>query len=439
LQIVEQIKKAGVVGAGGAGFPTHIKVSGKADIVIANGAECEPLLRVDRMMMENFSKEIVAGLELVIKQTHAKKGVIALKDHYKDAMISLTQAIKGKNDISLHLMKSYYPAGDEQQMVCDVTGKVVPTGGIPLDVGAVVCNVSTLINIDKAVKGVPVTDKYLTVTGEVDHPMTICVPIGTTFSQCIKKAGGPADMMDYAMIIGGPAMGYIEDNMDAVVTKTTGGIIVLPKDHAHIKKKTSPLKVDVKLAKSVCCQCNYCTQLCPRNVLGLKVEPHVAMRAIGYGVEIKGDINGIFSCCNCGLCSFYACDFGLMPSRMMTRIKDGLVKNGIRPEKKVDKDIQINRELIKVPTKRFIARLGLSKYDVDANIVKGLLKVREVTIPLKMHIGAPCEAIVKTDDAVKVGDVIGKAPEGKLGTNIHASIDGVIKSVDENTIRIGVK
>ncbi len=436
MSIVEKIKNAGVVGAGGAGFPTHVKVSAEAEIVIANGAECEPLLRVDQMMMAHFAKPIVAGLLMVMEQTKAKRGVIALKSHYEEAVAALEKEIAGKQNLSLHLMKSYYPAGDEQQMVCDITGKVVPTGGIPIDVGAVVCNVSTLININNAMMDKPVTDKYLTVTGEVGAPCTISVPVGTKISTCIQMAQGPDNLDDYKVIIGGPAMGYIEENPDAVVTKTTGGIIVLPKSHSLIKKKTAPLEKDIKLAISVCCQCNYCTSLCPRYALGLGVEPHLAMRAVGYGKGLKGDINGIFSCCNCGLCSYYACDFGLMPSRMMTEIKNSLGAKGIRPEKRVAGDIMKNREQIKVPTKRFIARLGLTQYDVAAALTDQTPAVSEVCIPLKMHIGAPSQPTVKVGDAVKTGQLIARIPDGSLGANIHASINGMIRSINSDAITI---
>ena len=164
MSIVDQVFDAGVVGAGGAGFPTHIKIDCKAEIVIANGAECEPLLRVDQQVMLFHAQEIVAGLLAVKKQTGAQRGAIATKAHYGEAVDALKKAVEGTG-IALHLMKSYYPAGDEQEIVYDLTGKVVPTGGLPLDVGAVVLNVSTLVNIARAMDGIPVTDKIVTVGG----------------------------------------------------------------------------------------------------------------------------------------------------------------------------------------------------------------------------------------------------------------------------------
>ncbi len=436
MDIVEMTKQAGVVGAGGAGFPTHVKINAKADIVIANGAECEPLLRVDRAMMERFPGRIVEGVKLVMETTGAERAVICLKKHYEKAVLALEEKIKGEAGISLHLLESYYPAGDEQQMVYDVTKRVVPTGGIPLDVGAVVCNVTTLINIADAQSGRPVIMRYLTVTGEVEKPSTIKAPIGTSIVECIKAAGGPEDMSGYSVIIGGPAMGYIEKELSSPVTKTTGGIIVLPASHPHIRSKTSPVEADYHMAKVACSQCNYCTLMCPRNALGLKVEPHKAMRAVGYGGKGLGEANGIFSCCNCGICTYFACNFALKPSVIMTELKEGLMKKGIKPKKEVAQDVSANREYIKVPTSRLIARMGLKQYDVDAPLTDEALGPPKVVIPLKMHLGAPAKPVIEKGRSVKAGELIAKIEDGKLGANVHASIDGTVQEVTDKDIII---
>ncbi|MBT7122742.1 MAG: electron transport complex protein RnfC, partial [Clostridia bacterium] len=149
--IDEKIREAGIIGAGGAGFPTHVKVKCKAEVIIGNGAECEPLLHVDQLLMQHYAPKVVRGMELVMTATGASRGVICLKEHYHKAVDALNAAIAGKSNITLKLMKSYYPAGDEQTMVYDVMGEVVPTAGLPLDVGAVVNNVSTFMSIADAV------------------------------------------------------------------------------------------------------------------------------------------------------------------------------------------------------------------------------------------------------------------------------------------------
>ena len=206
------------------------------------------------------------------------------------------------------------------------------------------------------------------------------------------------------------------NDWDEPVTKTTGGILVFPSDHPLIQKKTDQQEVDLKLAKAVCCQCNLCTQLCPRNNLGLGVEPHKAMRAafMNNG-KLLGDVNGIFSCCDCGLCSYYACNFGLSPSRMMARMKTGLRQNGYKPEKRIKGGVSQSFENTKVPTKRLMSRMGILQYDAETPLVEDGIAVSSVRIPLSMHIGAPSIPVVKAGDRVTKGQLIAEIPEKSLG------------------------
>lgn len=435
MDMAEAIRKAGVVGAGGAGFPTHVKAGSKAGILLANGAECEPLLRTDKIMMQHFSEKIVRGVKAMMSAIDASEGVICVKKKNKDAITALEGAISNESGVRLHLLDNYYPAGDEQQIVYQVTGKVVPTGGIPLDVGAVVCNVTTLANIADALEGIPVTEKYVTVCGEVSRTMTLKVPVGTPYKELLIAAGGPDSLEAYTLIIGGPAMGKLSCDINDTVTKTTGGLILMRSDHPLIAKKTEDSELDLRLTKAVCSQCNICSQMCPRNGLGLGVEPHKAMRAAFMGKgSLLGDPNGIFSCCNCGLCSYYACNFGLSPSRMMSRIKQGLASGGYKPQKKVKTSAV--HGFVKVPVSRLMARMSITKYDLDAPLYEQDLAVNAVRIPLKMHVGAPSVPVVKTGDKVKKGQLVADMPEKSLGARIHASISGTVNTVSDQYIEI---
>lgn len=430
--ITDKIRDAGVVGAGGAGFPTHVKVNCKADTVLANGAECEPLLRVDQQVMERYAKDLLEGMRLVMQETGAKQGVIALKGHYKGAIQALTEEIGSATDVLLYSMKSYYPAGDEQQMVYEVTGKVVPTGGLPLDVGAVVCNVSTLVNVAEAQRDIPVTEKYVTVGGAVVRPCTVKVPVGTSAELLIEHAGGITEECEY--IIGGPCMGAVTSNLDFPIEKTTGGILAIPKGHSVLQQKDECQSL--QLIQAACCQCSYCTQMCPRNALGLDVAPHKAMRAVANGLNLLENENGIFSCCDCGICTYQACNFGLKPHHIMRQMKAGLMQAGVKAKKEVKYSVDLAFDMKKLPVSRLVARLGLGKYDVPAPICESFLDSSKVKIPLKMHVGAPSVPVVAQGQLVQKGDLIAEIKEKSLGARIHASISGKVTAVTDAAITI---
>lgn len=432
MDVKEMVMNAGILGAGGAGFPTHVKINCQAGAVIVNGAECEPLLRVDQQVMELYAAEIVEGLRLVMEQTGAKEGIIALKKHYEGAVKALGAAIEPFGQLRLHLLREYYPAGDEQQIVYEVTGRVVPTGGLPLDVGAVVCNASTLLNVADAAAGKKVVEKYVTVGGAVRTPRTFKVPVGISCRELLEAAGGTDGPCRY--IIGGPCMGRVTDDPDVPVTKTTGGFLAFPVDHPLWKLREETL--NMQLIRSVCCQCSMCTQMCPRNALGLNVQPHKAMRTIAQGTDLLGDANGGFSCCNCGVCTYYACNFGLKPSQAMQQMKAMLAQKGVKPRKEVYTRADRSIDDKKLPVKRLIARMGLERYDVDAPLSEKLLPTGQVRIMLRMGVGAPSVPVVGVGDKVRKNTLIADIAPGKLGVKMHASISGTVTAVTDSYIEI---
>lgn len=430
MGLIEQIRDAGVVGAGGAGFPTDRKLNCKAEVFIVNGIECEPLLRTDRHVMETYAPEIVRTVRTVRDSLGAKRAVIALKSHYEEAVKALSAAVKGTK-VELYLSEAFYPAGDEQNLVHCITGRTVPTGGIPLDVGCVVSNVSTVLNICQAMEGKPVTDKLVTVAGSVAKPVTVSSPIGTPLKRLLAAAGGAVG--DCTYIVGGPLMGRVTDDLEEPVTKTTGGLVALPKNHPILAKKNISPR-DAVIARAACCQCSMCTQMCPRNAMGLNVQPHMAMRALASGNEaLLGDVNGIFSCCDCGLCTYFACNFGLKPGKAMQQMKGNLMRQGRKPVKEVKFREDPGLHNKRVPTERLLLRLDLKKYDKDAPFA-GYVDCEAVKIPLKMHIGGPDEPLVSAGQQVNRGQLIAR-PQG-MGANIHASIDGTVTQVTDQYIEI---
>ena len=437
MNIVDSVRAAGIVGAGGAGFPTHVKLNGRAEVVIANGAECEPLLRVDQLLMQREAAQVVRGMELAMEATGAPRGVIATKAHYHDAVSALRRALDGRSDITLHLMDSYYPAGDVKSIILEVTGRVVPSGRLPLDVGCVVSNVATLANISAAANGAPVIRKDVTVGGDVPRPITVTVPVGSPIREVIALSGFSGSREDFALIVGGPCMGRLEENWEAPITKTTGGLLLLKRSHPLIVRRTQSPERLLKVARAVCCQCSQCTQMCPRNAMGLNVQPHKAMRALitGNGT-LLGDPKAILGCSSCGVCTNYACHMGLVPSEVMALYKAALGKAGIRPEP----EAQITPDPFivhkRVPVRRLIARMGLSAYDVPAPYTETSYRPGAVTLPLRQHVGKPSVPVVRVGDRVRAGDLVAEIPEKALGARIHASIDGIVTAVDANAIQI---
>jgi Na+-translocating ferredoxin:NAD+ oxidoreductase RnfC subunit len=432
------VKNMGVVGAGGAGFPTHEKIRNKADTVIANGAECEPLLCNDKYIMEKEANKIIKGLELVMQFVNASKGFIAVKNKYPSVVSILEQAMLKKRNISLHLLEDYYPVGDEFILVKEITGKIVPPGGIPLDVGCLVNNVETLKNISDASNGIPVTERTLTCTGEVEKPAVVVAPIGMTIGEIIEKCRPKTE--DFAVIVGGPMMGKVVYNLDDPITKTTSGLIVLPGDHSLIIKRIMKIEYIVKQSKSACCQCTYCTELCPRYLLGHELYPHKIMRQINLGLDMPFEvIQNAFLCSECGLCEVFACPMGLSPRIINQEIKVKLSANNYHPDFK--KENIVPRENIfsrKIPTSSIRNRLRIEGYDDYEKHLQNVIKPKpsRVEILLDQHIGKAAKAIVKKGDQVDKGDLIADIPDNSLGARLHASIKGQVIYIDDQRILI---
>jgi len=440
MNIVERVRNAGVLGAGGAGFPTHVKLSAVAEIVIANGAECEPLLWVDQLLMQRSAERVVRGLRLAMEATRAKRGVIATKAKYHEAVAALRAALADRDDITLHLMAGYYPSGDEKSVIYEVAGRVAPSGGLPADVGCVVCNIGTLLGIADAAEGAPVVSKALTVGGDVPSPVSVEAPIGTRMRALLPLSGFVGSEADYALIVGGPCMGGFAETWDDPVTKTTGGLLLFKRDHPLVAHRMRGIERQMKLARAVCCQCSLCTQMCPRNALGLRVEPHKAMRAFVTGRgALLGNPRSVLACSGCGLCTHYACNFGLAPDQVMHALKDEFGKAGIRPIPedglRVDPFIALKR----VPVKRLIARMGLSPFDRAAPFAQTRVEPDTVRLPLRQAIGEPSRPVVQKGAQVKRGDIVAEIPENALGAMLHASIDGTVTGVSDTMIEISAR
>lgn len=433
--IIEKVRKAGVVGAGGAGFPTHVKLKAKADYYLVNAAECEPLLYKDKELIRLWAGKLVEGLRLAMDATAATQGVIAIKAKAKSAIAALEPHMMGP--LSLKLMDNYYPAGDEYCVVYECTGRRIPKGGIPLAVGCVVSNNESLFNVAQADQGLPVIQKAVTVAGEVSKPSTFVVPVGISAREVIQMAGGPT-VDDPVLIDGGPMMGPCITDLDTAVTKVSAGWIVLSRQHSLARRKLAPESERVRIAKAACDQCVQCTELCPRYLLGYAVEPHKVMRMVGFAGEQHDQWgrHGLL-CCECNICEYYACPESLTPQSMCVRAKGAWSQKGKWPEH-LDGLGRVHpmREARRVPVPRLVHRLGLRRYDVPAPMRDFAYSPPVVRIMLKQHLGAPGKPLVSEGQRVSMGQPVGDVPAGSLGAPVHASIDGRVARIDETSIWI---
>lgn len=434
-ELIQAATKAGVVGAGGGGFPTAAKLNTRqqVEVVIANGAECEPLLRADQELMRLHAREILSVLAVAVGALGAEAGVVALKKKYRPALAVLEAEIGAYPKLKLQPLPDIYPIGDEQVLTRQVTGRTVPPGGLPLAVGAVVLNVETLYNLFGAIQGLPVTQKWVTVAGAVENPVTVQVPLGTPVEELIQLAGGAA-VEDWVAVAGGPCMGSLV-SPDAPVTKTTKGIIILPANHPLAWVYRRSLRQDLVRALSVCCQCQQCTDLCPRHLLGHPLAPHRIMRAITYGQADATAVPQALLCSECGVCDLYACPFGLSPRALNRRIKGELQAAGFKPGwgdgGKTGISLLVEaREGREIPSRRLIGRLGIAGYDRPAPYQASQLGCRQVVLPLKQHAGVPARPVVQVGQVVEVGQLVAEVPEGSLGANLHASLNGQVTAVE---------
>lgn len=429
-ELTRAVFDAGVVGAGGAGFPTHKKLAQGIDTLIVNAAECEPLLEVDKFILRDNIGLLEDTLKILIDALGAERAYIGVKE--KNAENLKTKSSK----VSIKIIPDIYPAGDEVVLTYEVTGRIIPEGSLPLNVGVVVLNVETLFNIAGAVSGKPVTLKRVAVAGAVPRTVSAVVPVGTPLGVILEKAG-ITDLSGLAVIDGGPLMGrLLESPLSEVVTKTTKGVLVLPENHYLIRKRKQSVNVSLNRAASNCCQCRMCTDMCPRYLLGYDFEIHKTVRAAANrtAVDVKAFTQS-FLCCSCGICDYISCTQDICPRAVAGAIKGELAKNGVRRtaephEMKADKA----RAGRLVPSSRIRQRTGIEKYYTHAEYIGEVKGVTHVELPLRQHIGKPAEPLVKVGDTVKAGQLIASVNLSDVGANIHASIAGKVTGVSDRII-----
>ena len=290
-EIIAAVKDAGICGMGGAAFPTHIKLTipeGKrADVIILNGAECEPYLTADHRLMLESPERILAGLKLILRATGVSRGIVAIESNKSDAIQAMQQAASTDPTIQIHPLKTKYPQGSEKQLIQVVAGREVPRGKLPLDAGVLVFNVSTAAAIYDAVAlGKPLVERITTVTGCVKEPGNLRLRVGTRYEDAIAACGGLLDCA-HKVFAGGPMTGLCAADLEATATKATNGIIAFDEQQAKA------------MIESACIRCARCVHVCP---IGL--HPYQMRADLDKHDLEAAKQHGLLDCVLCGACSY---------------------------------------------------------------------------------------------------------------------------------------
>jgi Na+-translocating ferredoxin:NAD+ oxidoreductase RnfC subunit len=431
----QTLREMGVVGAGGAGFPTEVKAKSKAEFVLANGAECEPLLHKDFELMKSAPADVVGGMRRMMDSVGAGQGRFCIKEKNR-AAIQAIEPHATRVGIEMTGLGDFYPSGDEYEIVYAATGRLIPAAGIPLAVGCVVNNVETLYNVERAAQGEPVVRKLVTVSGAVKKPSTFWAPLGASFQDLLDVAGG-ATRDETAVFISGLMMGQLTRDLTGVVTKTTCGLIVLPEDHTLVQRRSRPREQMAHIGKSACDQCSACTEFCPRYLLGYDVQPHRVMRTLGFTLAGKENWSQWAElCCSCGLCTLYSCPEDLYPKEACDQAKTDMRSAGIKYTQVKPVRAHPMKEYRRVPQAQLRQRLQIEQYDGHTPLLAGEAKAGRVRIATKQHTGKPATPVVKAGERVRRGQPVARMNEGELGADVHSSIDGVVKHVDGNWIEV---
>ena len=417
------MQKFGIIGAGGAGFPSYAKLAEGADLLLINGSECEPLLYTDYVILKNEMSLMLTGVCEVLRATSIPTAMLCIKAHTAKRL-GLSEGERLADRVSVKVLPDVYPIGDEIGLIYQASGRLVNPGKLPITAGVIVYNVETMYNLGRALRfSEPVKDKWVTVGGDIAEPQVVKVPVGTKISDLFKRLGVTVGE-GYTVLDGGPSMGKIINPATATVTSTTKGILILPDYTAAISSKKISDKMAVARAETACCQCTRCTDMCPRNLLGYPLEPHKMVRtAMGAAEVMPIMVLSATLCCGCGVCESLACSQGISPRAVIANYKGILAKNKMRFNIEDNYEVKDERDYRMIPSLKWESTLGVKSFDRVAEFSGEIKDFQRVEIPLSRHIGAPSIPVVSDGDLVNEGEIIAKAADG-LSVPAHASISG---------------
>lgn len=434
-ELREKIRAAGVVGAGGAGFPTHMKLASGIDTVVINASECEPLLYTDFTILKRHLDTVLEGGEALRSALGAKRVVVGMKRHTA-ADLGLKDGEKPEEHCTVKAMPDVYPVGDEIILIYQTLGRVVPPGRLPSAAGVVVVNVETAYNVANSLRGIPVTKKWITVGGDIPAPKVYRVPIDCSVQEVFRAAEITVPE-GHVVIDGGPAMGNVVSAGAAAVTKKTKSLLILPEDNPAVVFKTASVSRLLKRTPSACCQCFHCTEICPRNLIGYPLEPHKTLRASEAEISSHPeDLASASLCSQCGVCTLVACCQGIAPSAVMGEVRQALRAKRLGYRAGRGAGVNPERENRMVPIETFKRRVGVTSFDRPTPF-GGDLPVRQglFRLPLSQHAGKPSVPVVQKGAKVSAGDLVAKADTG-ISAALHTPVSGTVTAVTDARIEI---
>ena len=414
--ILQKARDAGVVGAV-SGVPTYRRLLASAELIVANGVSAEPLVRTDAHLVASHAREVVVGLKHAMQATHARRGLVALKRSDRMAVMAMSRAIEedgfAKFHIELKALDPFFPA-DDLPVLLHLLGN--PSG-------ALVFNVHTLYHLAEAQRGQSMTMRLVTITGQVQTPKTLWAPLGTPLSALVEAAGGPVFDETPWLLLGGPLRGRVQADLEGVLRPELGTIAVLPGEHNLVRHRHAPLNRELRRAQSVCNQCARCTEICPSVQRGSALRPHKIMRSLHLEMDSQVPLfESALDCTACNLCTFYACREALSPGRIIAEIRDRQMKSGLEAP-----PAWLAGKVEGVPLGRLVKRLGLSGLDHLAPWDPKPFHAKKIELLLS----ATQQPTVRPGDYVSFGQIVARPIQEDEGVPLHASLAGVVKSLDE--------
>ncbi len=437
LELKSIMQKNGIVGAGGAGFPSFGKLTDGASFLLINAVECEPLMYTDLTLCDEKLDDIVTGMRAVMEFANIPEGLLCIKD-YRALHLGLQDGQVLAEGIRVKHVPNVYPMGDEINLIYTATGRLVQPGHLPISQGIIVYNSETVYNIGLAVRhDQPVVEKWLTIGGNVPEVLCVRVPIGMKVTDLLKQMNVVIPE-NHVVIDGGPSMGNIINVKNAVVTKTTKALLILPDDIRAVTGKLRTMNENLRMAASTCCQCTRCTDMCPRHLLGFPLEPHKMVRATLSTAQITPEL--VLSanlCCACDICGTFACCQGISPMQVIKEFKAILGKHKVRYMADPDDHFEVNpdRPYRMLNSQKWKDMLGVTRFDRYPTYIEKPVVAKHVEIKMSQHIGSPSMPIVAVGDTVTAGQMIAAAGNG-LSVPQYASIAGKVTFVDDTKIVI---